>query len=214
MTDTPLTPREEDEAQAAEYVLGLPDLAERMALEARIKADPCFAALVTAWETRLAGLNDGFDPVPAPDLLPQIEARLFPAAPRPARRSLFWLLAPLAAALVLAAVFFVTPREAVLVATLQTEDAALTYEARYQGDTLTITRVAGTAAAAGQVHELWIIAPDAAPVSLGLLADAPLSVAYPVPPKGWTLAVSLEPAGGSPTGQPTGPVILAAQIGA
>ncbi len=162
MTDIPLTPDEEDDALAAEYVLGVQDLAERMAVEARIKADPAFAARVTQWETRLAGLNDGFPETPAPNLLPQIEARLFPAPPRPARRGLFWLFAPLAAALALAAVFFLTPREAVLVATLQTEDAALAYEARHLGDTLTITRVAGQPAAAGQVHELWVIAPGAA----------------------------------------------------
>ena len=56
--------------------------------------------------------------------------------------------------------------------------------------------------------------PGAAPVSLGLLADAPLAVDYPVPPRGWTFAVSIEPAGGSPTGAPTGPVILAVEIGA
>ncbi|TAG29880.1 MAG: anti-sigma factor, partial [Rhodobacterales bacterium] len=80
MTDAPLTPREADDAEAAEYVLGVQDLAERSATEARIKRDPEFAALVTAWETRLEGLNDGFDPVPAPDLLPAIEARLFPRA--------------------------------------------------------------------------------------------------------------------------------------
>ncbi len=64
------------------------------------------------------------------------------------------------------------------------------------------------------MHELWIIAPDAAPVSLGLLADGPLTVQYPMPPRGWTLAVSIEPAGGSPTGAPTGPVIIATEIGA
>jgi anti-sigma-K factor RskA len=58
-----------------------------------------------------------------------------------------------------------------------------------------------------------VIAPGAAPVSLGLLGDAPLQVAYPVPPAGWTLAVSVEPAGGSSTGAPTGPVILAQEIG-
>jgi anti-sigma-K factor RskA len=214
MTDTPLTPQEEDDALAAEYVLGVQDMAERAKVEARIKADPAFAARVTHWETRLSGMNDGFPDTPAPNLLPQIEARLFPTPPRPARRGVFWLLAPLAAVLALAAIFFLTPREAVLVATLQTEDAALAYEARHLGQTLTITRVAGQPAAAGQVHELWIIAPDAAPVSLGLLTEAPLAVQYPVPPRGWTLAVSIEPAGGSPTGAPTGPVIIATEIGA
>ena len=43
-----------------------------------------------------------------------------------------------------------------------------------------------------------------------MLEAEPLTVRYPVPPAGWTLAVSFEPAGGSPTGAPTGPVILSA----
>jgi anti-sigma-K factor RskA len=64
------------------------------------------------------------------------------------------------------------------------------------------------------VHELWIIAPGAAPVSLGLLENAALTVAYPVPPKGWVLAVTVEPAGGAPGGVPTGPVIVSAEINA
>ncbi len=57
----------------------------------------------------------------------------FPLPERPARRGLFWLFAPLAAVLALAAIFFLTPRDALLVATLQTEDAALAYEARHLG---------------------------------------------------------------------------------
>ncbi|NJS39667.1 MAG: hypothetical protein HC783_12365 [Rhodobacteraceae bacterium] len=65
----------------------------------------------------------------------------------------------------------------------------------------------------GRVHELWLIAPGAAPVSLGLLDAPELMVAYPRPPEGWTLAVSIEPAGGSPIGTPTGPVILTAEVG-
>ena len=80
------------------------------------------------------------------------------------------------------------------------------------GAQLIVARVAGPAAPQGQVQELWIIAPDAAPVSLGLLGDAPLTVDYPDTPTGWTLAVSLEPAGGSPTGAPTGPVLAAGTI--
>jgi anti-sigma-K factor RskA len=40
-----------------------------------------------------------------------------------------------------------------------------------------------------------------------------LSVAYPVPPDGYVFAVSVEPSGGSPSGQPTGPVILTAIVG-
>jgi anti-sigma-K factor RskA len=212
MTDTPLSRRDEDDALAAEYVLGVPDLSERLAIEARIKADPAFADLVADWVERLEPLNDGYAEAPAPDLLPKIEARLFPVARQRSRGTLWrWLAGvALAASLVIAAVATLTPPQPMLVATLATEDARLSYEIRSFGDTLQVTRVAGVPALAGQVHELWVIAPGAAPVSLGLLQDQPLSIRYPAPPAGWTLAVSIEPAGGSPTGAPTGPVILSA----
>jgi anti-sigma-K factor RskA len=220
MTDAPLTPRESDDATAAEYVLGVQDLAERSATEARIKRDPEFAALVTAWETRLDGLNDGFDPVPAPDLLPAIEARLFPrsakaSAPARVRGALWrWVSgAAVAAAVVLVGVALLVPPAPSLVAVLATADARLSYEVRHFGNELQVTRVAGVPAVAGRVHELWLIAPGAAPVSLGLLDAPELMVTYPRPPEGWTLAVSIEPEGGSPIGTPTGPVILTAEVG-
>jgi anti-sigma-K factor RskA len=217
MTDT-LTPQDADDALAAEYVLGVQDLSDRAATETRIKRDPAFADLVTAWENRFAGLNDGFEEARAPNLLPRIEARLFPAAKsaRPARLPMMrWLSgAAFAAALVLVGVATLVPPRPDLVAVLATADNRLSYEVASYGDRLQITRVAGVPAVEGQVHELWVIAPGAAPVSLGLLAEGPLVVTYPTPPVGWVLAVSVEPAGGSPIGQPTGPVILTAQVGA
>ncbi len=216
MTDAPLTPREAEEAFAAEYVLGVLDAAERAEAEARIRRDAGFAALVADWEARMSGLNDGFDPVPAPNLLPRIEARLFPRA-APARRFgiLGWLSGAVAAtALTLATVTILAPPRPELVATLATADHRLAYSVTHFGDSLQVTRVEGVPAVKGQVHELWVIAPGAAPVSLGLLQDRPLVVTYPRPPAGFVLAVSIEPEGGSPTGAPTGPVILTAEIGA
>jgi anti-sigma-K factor RskA len=217
MTDTPLSPREADDALAAEYVLGVLDLAERSAAGARARRDPAFAALVADWEDRMAGLNDDFAEVSAPKLLPVIEARLFPRAARPAGRGLLWRWlsgAALASVVVLAAVATLVPPRPGLVAVLTTADARLSYEVRHFGTELQVLRVAGAPAVAGRVHELWLIAPDAAPVSLGLLDEPELVVSYPRPPEGWTLAVSIEPEGGSPFGTPTGPVILSAQIGA
>jgi anti-sigma-K factor RskA len=221
MTDALLSPREEDDAEAAEYVLGLQDLAERSATEARIKRDPAFAAMVAAWETRLESLNDEFDPVPAPDLMPAIEARLFPRPAQPTAparvRGAFWRWmsgAAVALTVVLVSMAMLAPPTKGLVAVLSTADARLTYEVRHFGDELQITRVAGVQAVAGRVHELWLIAPGAAPISLGLLDAPELTVTYPRPPEGWTLAVSIEPAGGSPIGTPTGPVILTAEVGA
>ena len=215
MTDAPLTPQEAEDALAAEYVLGVLDAAERAEVAARIRRDPAFAARVADWEGRLAGLNDGFAEAPAPNLLPQIEARLFP---QPARRRfglLGWLSgASVATALALATLATLAPPRPDPVATLATADNRLAYQVTHFGGSLQVTRVAGVPAVAGQVHELWVIAPGANPVSLGLLQDRPLVVSYPVPPAGFVLAVSIEPAGGSPTGAPTGPVILTAEIGA
>lgn len=218
MTDASLTPREEDDALAAEYVLGVLDLAERAKAEVRLKQDAGFAARVADWEVKLGGLNDGFAEAPAPNLLPQIEARLFPKAPAPTARRGFgfaWLSGALVAAvLALATIATLAPPRPELVAQLATADNRLAYRVTHFGDMLQITRVAGVPAVPGQVHELWIIAPNANPVSLGLLQDRPLVISYPTPPAGFTFAVSIEPEGGSPTGQPTGPVILTATVGA
>lgn len=217
--DTPLTPEDRADALAAEYVLGVLSLSERMAVEAQMKTDAAFALRVADWEARLAPLNDAYAEVPAPDLMPKIEARLFPAPARPVRRSPFgWLVrgvlgAMTAAVLVLAGIaLFAPPVPAPLIATLGEADAPLRFEARFDGAALIVTRVAGGAAPDGQVQEVWLIAPEAAPVSLGLLPGDSLTVPYPAAPAGWTLAVSLEPAGGSPTGAPTGPVLAAGTI--
>lgn len=217
MTDAPLTPKEADDALAAEYVLGVLSLSERAEAEARIKRDPDFAAQVTAWETRMSSLNDDYAEAPAPNLLPKIEARLFPQA-TPVRKgfrlNFGWLTgAAVAAALALATVATLAPPRPEHVATLATADNRLAYRITHFGEALQVTRVAGVPAVEGQVHELWIIAPDANPVSLGLLEDRPLVLTYPVPPEGFVFAVSVEPTGGSPTGQPTGPVILTAEVG-
>jgi anti-sigma-K factor RskA len=221
MTDAPLTPEEADDALAAEYVLGVLSLSERAEAEARLKRDSDLAARVTAWEGRLAGLNDGYAEAPAPDLLARIEARLFPQAPRPApaRRgfglSFGWLSgAAVAAFVAIALIATLAPPRPERLVTLATADQRLAYDVSAFGDRLRVTRVAGVPAVAGQVHELWLIAPGQSPVSLGLLGDSPLSVSHSVPPDGYVFAVSVEPEGGSPTGLPTGPVILTAIVGA
>ncbi|MFN4203128.1 MAG: hypothetical protein ACK4GM_08745, partial [Tabrizicola sp.] len=169
MTDAPLSPQDADEALAAEYVLGVLDLSERSEAEARIRRDPVFAGLVAAWEARMAGLNDGFAETPAPDMMPKIEARLFPQpAPAPSRRraglNLGWLAgAALAAVVVLATVATLAPPRPERLVTLATADRRLSYEIRHFGGTLQVSRVAGVPAVPGQVHELWIIAPGASP---------------------------------------------------
>ena len=219
MTDDPFTPAEDEDALAAEYVLGVQDAAARSDVERRIRSDAAFARRVTEWEHRLGGLNGGFAEVPVPNLLPAIEARLFgKAAPLPAR--LWWpqwlLGAGLAGALALVALVILPPPapEAPLVATLAAEGQALVYAARYDraAGELIVTRTGGDAAEATKVHELWLIAGGAAPVSLGLIQTAELRRALPALPPGAVLAISLEPTGGSPTGAPTGPVLVTGSV--
>jgi anti-sigma-K factor RskA len=73
--------------------------------------------------------------------------------------------------------------------------------------------------APNQAYELWML-PNAgtAPVSLGLLpidgeSTLPLNdTAAQTLEASSTLAVSLEPAGGSPTGAPTGPIVYTAPV--
>ena len=71
-----------------------------------------------------------------------------------------------------------------------------------------ITALNAPPATAGRAYELWLIPDaDAPPQSLGLLpASGRQTVTVPAALR-TQLAVSIEPAGGSPTGLPTGPVI-------
>ena len=209
MTSTPLD-LPEDEALAAEYVLGALDLAERTAAEARFKRDPAFAASVNDWQNRLSDLNDDYSEAEAPNLLPQIEARLFPQAPKQ-RRWFAWAAGALTAGAIAVAALVMLPPPAppapTMTAELSAEASALRYTAAIAGDQLTLTRIAGADAEAGKDYELWIIEGDKAPVSLGVLTEASVTIPAPKAAAGYLLAITLEPKGGGPDGKPTGPIL-------
>lgn len=216
MSSTPQTGTpEDDDFIAAEYVLGALDLSDRSAAEDRLKRDPSFAALVNAWQNRLSGLNDDYAEAPAPNLLPQIEARLFPQ-PAPVRRRWFGALMGLAfstiAALGLIAFFALQSPDPSMIAALTAESSALRFDASIAGTELTLIRSAGTIAEAGKDYELWIIEPDKAPVSLGVLTADRVTIAAPTAKPGYVLAITLEPKGGAPEGKPTGPVVAAGPL--
>lgn len=206
----------DDDLIAAEYVVGTLDLVDRMTAENRIKREPAFAARVAAWENRLADLNDDYEDAPAPDLLPQIEARLFPQAVKPARAAWFgrfWTLAgSTAVAVLVAGYLLITPPQTTMVATLSADASPLRYEAAIAGDELILTRVAGLQAEAGKDYELWIIEGDKAPVSLGVIGAETYKIAAPKAEAGYLLAITLEPKGGSPEGKPTGPILAAGPL--
>jgi anti-sigma-K factor RskA len=73
-------------------------------------------------------------------------------------------------------------------------------------------------APAGRSHEVWLIPAGGSPMKVGMLPGSarmhmqvPDDIAEQLR-RGATLAVSVEPAGGSPTGLPTGPVIASGAL--
>lgn len=210
----PLPPDDDDDLLAAEFVLGTLDLAERAGAEARQKTDPAFATTVLAWEIRLADLNEDFAPAPLPDLLPKIEARLFPQAAKPRG---WWADLRLWGGVAVASVALVvylalTPPKPELTATLAADQSTLQFAAVITEGKLTITRVSGSVADAAHSHELWIIVGKDAPVSLGVIPANGETISLPGAAAGAVLAVTLEPPGGSPTGKPTGPIVASGAL--
>ncbi|WP_121061041.1 anti-sigma factor [Chachezhania antarctica] len=217
-----------DVALAGELALGL---LEGEALDEALElfnADPIFAALVAEWRLQLSVYDEEVVEARArPAVKAALEARLFGDERVPVWRRLWpWQLATGAAAL--AAVWFalapvppVTEPDAaapVYVAELSAQDDSLRLVAAYDPaeDAIVIRRTEGQAQA-GRALQLWGIAPDSLPVSIGVLPDDP-DARFAVPADladrvaGLTLAVSDEPPGGSPTGQPTGAVLAAAPL--
>lgn len=112
------------------------------------------------------------------------------------------------------------PQGSRLVAALQQEPTApaflLTVDS--QTRTLTVRRVAATPEA-GRSYELWLISKSfPTPRSLGIVGGQEF-VQRPLPGnidietlRGASYAVSLEPAGGSPSGVPTGPILFKGRL--
>ncbi|MGE0255810.1 MAG: anti-sigma factor [Alphaproteobacteria bacterium] len=226
--------RQARDAHAAEYVLGTLDEDERAEMMLALRHDAGLRDLVAAWEDRLAPLADGVTPVPpSAAAWPRLAAATVtraagagePVAERLRRRLRGWRLATAGAGALAAALAVYIGlgvpglpwREpAVLVAVLQQggPSPAWLIEARAGDGAASVRPVATPALAEGRDFELWAIIGGDAPVSLGVIdRAAPTRVRVPDVIRarlggGVTLAVSIEPRGGSPTGAPTGPVVF------
>ena len=218
-----------DDLLAAEYVLGALSADERAAAARRIEADPAFARLVDAWEARLSPMASGYGAAEPPANVKQaLDRRLFGRAGKTGRRGVVWnslffwrglAMAAVAALLLVIAILAMAPTIGPttsdrLVASLSAEDSDVRYFAVYDPRTAQIglSHVSG-ARAEGRDFQLWLIEGKRPPASLGVIpagANVRLKVADALRRRvesGAVFAISLEPAGGSPTGQPTGPVV-------
>lgn len=218
-----------DATLAAEYVLGTLDQAEADSARQRIAAEPDFAAEVEGWESRLSPLLTLFLSVQPPaSLWARIEdstagsAKPASAPPRTGRpandNSLLWwratALAGLAVAAALAAYIVLTPPPQPTLAVLTpyaTPTPVLVAVAGPHGSIL-VRPTAAIKIASDRDLELWELPEGATkPAPLGVIPQEG-KVVPPGVKTGTLLLVSLEPKGGSPTGQPTGPVLYAGKL--
>ena len=230
--------KEDEVALTAEYILSLLSADEAAAYEDVLNVDPDLRAEYAFQADRMVALTDDIAPVaPPPHVLARIKATLFhddPNAGRMAARGRSWLrrlgiLPAMAGGLVaaLAVLWAVTtilpPADApvpgaIYVAQIAAADESLVVQASFDAaaGNLVVNRAVGEARP-GRALELWLIAGDNPPVSLGLLPDD-RSGTVPVGPElvqalaGGTLAISDEPPGGSTTGAPTGDVLAVGQV--
>lgn len=225
---------------AAEYALGVLDGDAWDRARRLIESDRDFAALAERWHERLSPLLDEVAPV-APDAgLWERIARRLPGNDDMAqvvglhRRLRAWRAGAVAAAALAAALLLVLGLDLVdrtemppsaetarrlLVASLVAQDrSALFVVSLDRGGGSLLVSPAAPPPPPGRSRQLWLLASSGDPRPLGVLRPAGpqrLALAPPVAAaigEGDSLAISLEPAGGSPTGLPTGPVIATGRL--
>ncbi len=225
---------DDPDLRAAEYVLGTLSAAEREAYRRDRAASPALQAAERAWEARLAPLAGAVPEVAAPPgAWEGIAARVAretsrPAAPvvdlRPALRR--WRRAALAAGSLAAglAVFIAVERLAPAPETAQYlavvnrggELPALVVRVDTRAGTVQVRPLAAEAPRDRSL-ELWVVPAAGAPRSLGLVRNE-AGARFPLPAgdkallEGASLAVTVEPPGGSPSGAPTGPVVYSGRL--
>jgi anti-sigma-K factor RskA len=233
---------EDASALAAEYVLGLLDGAELDRARRLEGSDPAFATEIARWNGRLASLHGEVDEVAPPARLwNRIDRSIRRDRPvndniAALRRTIaVWrsaAAAMTAVAAVLASVLLLQPQTTVapqpaaprsaappMVALVGDDNAAKVVVSWDPSARQLILAVAGDLPRDSRhSHELWVIPSGGKPRSLGTipaakqshrqLADALARLLQ----QGATIAISIEPPGGSPTGAPTGPVVASGAL--
>jgi anti-sigma-K factor RskA len=210
---------------ASEYALGTLRGPARRRFERWRASTPFVDERCRFWEERLMYLAKDLKPVQPPaHVWPAIQRRLNFTARSTLRRTRWFAMA---ASIVLiggiASLLYwrsVPATRATAVATISAKSGEHLWELEVFGkaDRL-VARVAKLPARpAGSDYELWALPAGAAPVSLGVLPAAGASTRTLTSMQMQALAhssqvaVSIEPLGGSPTGQPTGAVLYTATL--
>lgn len=191
----------EDEALAAEYVLGVLDHATRERVAARIAREPAFAATVDAWDAHFDAWTQRVSPVaPGVHVWPRVRTALGWSPVDTGKPTSRWqdirtwqAATALAASIAAVAVLFAlrerpAPPPLIVARPVQVPAPApvprpVTVLARDDGSTAWVASIDAStgsvhmvpvpapADAAGRANELWIIPAGQAPISLGRLSS-------------------------------------------
>lgn len=225
------TPDRDDKTLAGEYVLGLLEGAAKLEAERRLSSDALFAREVENWRARFAAFDDAAEPQPAGDeLWRKIEAAV-PGVGKhvtaePTAWTRFWSslaalravalgasLATLLLAVGLGFAIRAASQQPVMVAVLLDGNRAGAVVHTFADGRVVLVPIASINVPAGRALEVWTLpSRERGPVSVGLMNQArtlQLSLKdLPAPRPDQLFEITLEPATGSPTGRPTGPVLF------
>lgn len=217
---------------AGSYVAGLMDASETQDFEQRLANDPALRDAVNSAREQFLELDVTAAPVaPSANLWSRVEAgidaqpqivdlashrqnRMSPA--RPAANG-FWrgfaaasVVAMLAGASIYASLWPSPPR--LVVVLLDDNARPVSIVETYAGQKIRVVPLGRLDVPPGRTLQVWTL-PDPAtgPVSIGLLSSSSATVlegpALPNPKLEQLYEITIEPAGGSPSGRPTGPIV-------
>lgn len=222
-------------SRVGNYVLGLLEESERAAMERDMEADPALRLAVTRFAERMHALDETKASTPVSEhIWPRIAKAIEgipqdrPAAkvitparkPGPEKRGA-WRSAAMAASIMVAlgigylagSTMTSTPQPVVLVV-LDTPDnlPGAIFEA-YADNSVRIVPLQSFVVPEGKIMQVWTLYDKSVgPVSLGTLTRAQVTMlgahALPRPAAEQLYEITLESAPGSPTGKPTGPILV------
>lgn len=230
--------RDDIEELAGEYVIGTLPANERAAISLRRQSDAALDAAIVRWEQRMAPLLEQVTPVEPPSgLFDKIQSKIsdpvevisigqhretVAQVTRPWRiaTGAMTALAASLAGFILWTGPVGKPMSPKYVAVLQEESHTPAFLMTVDMKThMCAIKTVVSPPKSGKNYELWMVHDTFdQPKSLGLIAKNDMEVmpmASDIDPDLYmnaTFAVSLEPAGGSPTGKPTGPVMYAGRL--
>ena len=215
---------------AGEYVLGTLRGPARPRFERLCVASSSARQALHRWEDDFTAISGSVAPVqPSARVWPEVRRRAIGASAGKAPRPSAWRTWQIAAAASVAAVALIVglvvhewqaPLQSIAVLGTDAAHPQWRVERPKELTALTIRVVGPVQLMAEKSYELWALPRGGKPVSLGLLPTGGklqrslTDVQRTALLAADKLAVSVEPAGGSPTGSPTGPVVIVANLAA